>query len=486
MSPVNLSLQQLHKQMVDKQIKASELVAHYLRQIKQLDGTINAFITVDEERALAIAAQYDELLQAGEPIKPLIGVPVGLKDNIVTENLLTTAASRMLSNHMPVYNATVVERLTAAQAVVLGKLNMDELGLGVDGSQAQNGAVRNPWNTAYVAGGSSGGSAAAVAAGEVPFALGSDTGGDVRQPAAYCGVVGLKPTYGLVSRFGLIAASSSLDHVGTLTRTVEDAAYVLQAIAGHDPLDSTSAQVDIPNYSAVLSGDSQALQGLKIGVPQQFFADEVAAEVKDAVQKGLQQLEQLGASCQEISLPHFEYGVATYAIISAAEASSNLSRLDGVRFGVRAEQADDLIELYTRSRSEGLGERVKQTIIEGTYALSSGQAEAYFQQAQKVRTLIKQDLVQALDSFDIIVGPTTPTTAFEIGATAESRYAHHMLTIPASLSGHPALSLPCGFAHGLPIGMQLIGRPYDEATLLKVGYAFEQHTAHHKQQPELS
>lgn len=486
MSLLNANLQHIHNQLSEKEIKPSELVEASLQRIKQVDETINAFITVDEEGAKEAAARCDEAIQQGSESSPLLGLPIGIKDNIVTEGLLTTAASQILSNHMPVYDATVVQKLKAAQTVTVGKLNMDELGMGSSGERANGGAIRNPWHTDYVAGGSSGGAAAAVAAGEVYFALGSDTGGDVRQPASYCGIVGLKPTYGLVSRFGLIASASSLDHIGTLTKNVEDAAFLLQAIAGHDKLDSTSSTLQVPNYSDVLNGE---IKGLKIAIPTQYLADGVSEEVKAAIKDAVRVLEQLGAICEEVSLPHAPYASAAYHIIAAAEASSNLARLDGVRYGVRASQAEDLLEMYHKSRSEGLGAEAKQRIILGTYALSQGQYQSVFVKAQQARTLIKQDFDNVFGTYDVILGPTTGTTAYAINSKLDDPL-HTLnddgLTVSANLVGLPALSLPCGFANELPIGLQLIGKPYEDATVLKVAHAFEQNTDHHTQRPKLS
>lgn len=485
MSLLNANLQHIHKQLSEKQIKPSELVEQSLRRIKEVDKSINAFITVDEEGASEAAARLDEAVLKGDASGPLLGLPIGIKDNIVTEGLLTTAASHILSNHVPVYDATVMQKLKAAQAVTVGKLNMDELGMGSSGEQASGGAIRNPWHADYVAGGSSGGAAAAVAAGEVYFALGSDTGGDVRKPAAYCGVVGLKPTYGLVSRFGLIAAASSLDHIGTLTKNVEDAAFLLQAIAGHDKLDSTSSTLPVPNYSNALNG---TVKGLKIGIPKQYLGDGVSAEVKAAINEAVRVFEQLGAVCEEVSLPHAPYAAAAHHIISAAEASSNLARLDGVRYGVRAAQADDLLDMYHKSRSEGIGAEAKQRIILGTYALSEGQYQSVFVKAQQVRTLIMQDFADVFGTYDVLLGPTTTTTAYALHAKqadAMRMMNDDTLTVSANLAGLPALSLPGGFANKLPIGLHLVGKPYDDVTVLKVAHAFEQNTDHHTLRPEL-
>jgi aspartyl-tRNA(Asn)/glutamyl-tRNA(Gln) amidotransferase subunit A len=362
---------------------------------------------------------------------------------------------------------------------------MDEFAMGGSNENSAYHLTHNPWNLEHVPGGSSGGSAASVAAGEVYFALGSDTGGSIRQPAAYCGVVGLKPTYGLVSRFGLVAFASSLDQIGPLTKNVEDAAYVLQAIAGHDPLDSTSANADIPDYVGSLSGD---VKGLRIAVPKEYMGEGVDPKVREAVQNALNVFESLGAVWEEVSMPHTEYAVATYYLLASSEASSNLARFDGVRYGVRAADPDNLIDMYVKSRSAGFGAEVKRRIMLGTYALSSGYYDAYYLKAQKVRTLIKQDFEKVFQSYDIIIGPTAPTTAFKIGEQIGdplTMYLNDILTIPVNLAGVPAISVPCGLADGLPVGLQIIGKALDETTVLRAAHAFEQHTDHHKLRPAL-
>lgn len=390
-----------------------------------------------------------------------------------------------MSNFTPVYDATVVGKLRAADTVTIGKLNMDEFAMGGSNENSSFYPVRNPWDLERVPGGSSGGSAAAVAAGEAYFALGSDTGGSIRQPASYCGVVGLKPTYGLVSRFGLVAFASSLDQIGPLTKNVEDSAYVLQAIAGYDPMDSTSAKVDVPDYLSALSGD---VTGLRIAVPKEYLGEGVDAEVKETVLSALKVLEALGATWDEVSLPHTDYAVATYYLLASSEASSNLARFDGVRYGVRSDNAGSLIDLYHESRSQGFGDEVKRRIMLGTYALSSGYYDAYYLKAQKARTLIKQDFDKVFEQYDVIIGPTAPTTAFKLGAQVDdplTMYLNDILTIPVSLAGVPAVSIPCGFADGLPVGMQIIGKAFDESTVLRVAHAYEQNTEHHKRRPEL-
>jgi aspartyl-tRNA(Asn)/glutamyl-tRNA(Gln) amidotransferase subunit A len=467
------------------EVKVSELVGESFRRIGEVEEKVQAFLAIDQDRAMTAAAALDNHPGDAESVGVLYGMPAGIKDNIVTEGLTTTCASRFLANYKPIYNATVIERLNRAPIVTIGKCNMDEFAMGGSNENSGFHPTRNPWDLERVPGGSSGGSAAAVAAGEVPFTLGSDTGGSIRQPAAYCGVVGLKPTYGLVSRYGLVAFASSLDQIGPLTRTVEDAAHVLQRIAGHDPLDSTSADVVVPDYASALTGD---IRGLRIGVPKEYFGQGIDAGVKDAVQAALKQLESLGAVWEEVSLPHTEYAVAAYYLLASSEASSNLARFDGVRYGVRAESPANLLDLYHQSRSQGFGPEVKRRIMLGTYALSSGYYDAYYLKAQKVRTLIKQDFDQVFERFDVIVGPTTPTTAFKIGEQIGdplAMYLNDVMTIPVNLAGVPAISVPCGLAGGLPVGLQIIGKPFDESTVLRTAHAFERSTEHHKLKPNL-
>ncbi|MBP3965467.1 Asp-tRNA(Asn)/Glu-tRNA(Gln) amidotransferase subunit GatA [Paenibacillus lignilyticus] len=485
MALFDLRLQEVHNQLKKKELSVGDLVDASYSRIAATDASIQAFLTLNEEGARAAAAELDSALAAGGEQGLLFGLPAGIKDNIVTEGLLTTCASQFLRNYDPIYSATVMKKLKAAQSVTIGKLNMDEFAMGGSNENSSFHPTRNPWNTDYVPGGSSGGSAASVAAGQVYFALGSDTGGSIRQPAAYCGIVGLKPTYGLVSRFGLVAFASSLDQIGPLTKNVEDSAYVLQAIAGYDAGDSTSADVEIPDYVGALNGD---VKGLRIGVPKEYLGQGIDPKVKEAVLAALKQFESLGATWEEVSLPHTEYAVATYYLLASSEASSNLARFDGVRYGVRAENPDNLLELYRKSRSQGFGPEVKRRIMLGTYALSSGYYDAYYLKAQKVRTLIKQDFDNVFQNFDLIIGPTAPTPAFRIGEQVGdplTMYLNDICTIPVSLAGIPAISVPCGFADGLPIGLQIIGKAFDERTVLRAAHAFEQHTEHHKQRPQL-
>ena len=482
MSLLNHSIKELEEKLHNKEITAKELVEASIERIKEVDDQVQAFITVDEENAIKAAEELD----TGEDGK-LFGIPAGIKDNIVTKALKTTVGSQLLKNfEHPLYDATVINKLNQEKAMTLGKLNMDEFAMGSSTENSSFSKTRNPWNTGYVPGGSSGGAAAAVAAGEVLFALGSDTGGSIRQPAAYCGVVGIKPTYGRVSRFGLVAFASSLDQVGPITRTVEDNARVLEVIAGHDERDATSANLEVPTYTDALTGD---VKNLKIGVPKEYLSEEVNPEVKEAVQKALGVYEKLGATWEEVSLPHSKYAEAAYYLVSSSEASANLARYDGVRYGERSENAKNMLEMYKLSRSEGFGDEVKRRIMLGTFALSSGNYEEYFEKAQKVRTLIKQDFENAFEKYDVIIGPTTPTTAFKFGEKTDdplAMYANDVLTVPVNLAGVPAMSVPCGFSsEGLPIGLQIIGKHFDEETVYRAAHAYEQATDHHTKRPQL-
>lgn len=478
MSLFDLRLSEVHNRLQHKDLSVSELVDASLKRISDTDDRIGAFLALNEEEARKQARALDESASAERGI--LHGLPVGIKDNMVTEGLRTTCASQFLSNYNPIYDATVVSKLREADSVIIGKLNMDEFAMGGSNENSSFKVTRNPWDLTRVPGGSSGGSAAAVAAGQVYYSLGSDTGGSIRQPAAYCGVVGLKPTYGLVSRYGLVAFASSLDQIGPITKNVEDSAVVLQAIAGHDHRDSTSANVEIPDYLSHLTGD---VKGLRIGVPKEYLGEGIDPQVKSRVLEALKKFEELGAVWEEVSLPHTEYAIAAYYLLASSEASSNLARFDGVRYGVRAANPDNLIDLYRRSRSEGFGPEVKRRIMLGTYALSSGYYDAYYKKAQQVRTLIKQDFDQAFQNYDIIIGPTAPTPAFSIGAQVGdplTMYLNDICTIPVSLAGVPAISVPCGLADGLPVGLQIIGKPFDEATVLRAAHAYETATDHHK------
>lgn len=479
------TMKELHEMLERKEISVTDIVDESFRRIAEVDSDVQAFLTLDEERARNRAKELDEKIAKGEEKGALFGMPIGIKDNIVTKGLRTTCASKMLENFDPIYDATVMERLHEADAVTIGKLNMDEFAMGSSTENSYFQKTRNPWNLEAVPGGSSGGSAAAVAAGEVPFALGSDTGGSIRQPASFCGIVGLKPTYGRVSRYGLVAFASSLDQIGPMTRTVEDNAYILQTIAGLDPHDSTSANVPVPDYTKFLTGD---VKGLKIGVPKEYFAEGVTDAAKEAVKNALNVLEKLGATWEEVSLPHSKYSVAAYYLVSSSEASSNLARFDGIRYGYRAEGVKDLMDLYKKTRSEGFGEEVKRRIMLGTFALSSGYYDAYYKKGLQVRTLIKNDFEKLFETYDVIIGPTTTTPAFKIGELIDdplAMYANDILTIPVNLAGIPAISVPAGFHNGLPLGLQIIGKHFDEGTVYRVAHAFEQATDFHKQRPQL-
>ena len=473
----------LHRQLVTKERSAEEIAREYLERLAQLEPQLKSFITVTEELALQQAKAVDARIRAGEEIGPLAGIPLAVKDNLCTQGIRTTCASRMLEGFIPPYESTVTARLAAAGMVTVGKTNLDEFAMG---SSTENSAFQrtaNPWDLTRVPGGSSGGSAAAVAADQAVVALGSDTGGSIRQPAAFCGVVGLKPTYGLVSRYGLVAFASSLDQVGPFGRTVEDVALLLQGIAGYDPMDSTSLKVRIPDYSQALIPE---IKGFKIGVIRDLLGEGCGEETRAAVQAAIQHLQELGAEILEIDCPSFRYGLATYYIIAPSEASANLARYDGVKYGLR-EPADSLLAMYGKTRAHGFGPEVKRRIMIGTYALSSGYYDAYYLKAQKVRTLIKQDFLKAFEKVDVLVSPTTPTPAFKLGEREDplSMYLCDLMTIPVNLAGLPGLSLPCGFADGLPIGLQIVGNALQESKVLRVAYAYEQSTDWHKRRPPL-
>ncbi|MFF2596396.1 Asp-tRNA(Asn)/Glu-tRNA(Gln) amidotransferase subunit GatA [Priestia megaterium] len=485
MSLFDRKLSELHSLLHNKEVRVQDLVDESYKRINEVDDKVGAFLALNEDNARAYAKELDEALQTKDEFGLLFGMPIGVKDNIVTKDLRTTCSSKILANFDPIYDATVVQKLQAAEAVTIGKLNMDEFAMGSSTENSGLQLTRNPWNLDYVPGGSSGGSAAAVAAGEVPFSLGSDTGGSIRQPAAYCGVVGLKPTYGRVSRYGLVAFASSLDQIGPITNSVEDNAYLLQAISGVDPMDSTSANVDVPDYVSALTGD---VKGLKIAVPKEYLGEGVGEEARQSVLDALKVLEGLGATWEEVSLPHSKYALATYYLLSSSEASANLSRFDGVRYGYRTDNAENLIEMYKQSRSEGFGNEVKRRIMLGTFALSSGYYDAYYKKAQQVRTLIKQDFESVFENYDVIIGPTTPTPSFKIGEKTDdplTMYANDILTIPVNLAGVPGISVPCGLSNGLPLGLQIIGKHFDESTIYRVAHAFEQATEHHKAKPAL-
>lgn len=474
---------ELQSLLHNKEVSIKELTEESFARIAKADGDIQAFLATNEEQALARAEQLDNEPMDGRG--PLFGLPLGVKDNIVTKGITTTAASRMLENHVPLFDATAVEKLNEAGMVTIGKLNLDEFAMGSTTETSAFKTTRNPWNLDHVPGGSSGGSAAAVAAGEVPFALGTDTGGSIRQPAAFCGVVGMKPTYGRVSRSGLIALASSFDQIGPITRNVEDNALLLNAIAGLDARDSSSSAIEVPNYQSHLTGD---IKGLKIGVPKEYLGEGVGEEAKAAVLEALKVLESLGAVWEEVSLPHSAYALPAYYFITSAEASSNLARYDGVHYGYRSEDIHSLDDVYKKSRAEAFGEDVKRRILLGTYTLGADHYDSHYKKAQKARTLIAQDFADVFAKYDVIIGPTSPTPALKIGDEPKdlvTKYASDILTTPINLAGIPSISVPCGFTNGLPLGLQIIGNHFDEALLYKVAHAYEQATEFHKQTPAI-
>jgi aspartyl-tRNA(Asn)/glutamyl-tRNA(Gln) amidotransferase subunit A len=468
--------------LLDKgELTSVELTEALLRRIEAVEPAVHAYLHVNAEGALAQASAADKARGEGGP--PLRGIPLGIKDVICTEGEATTCGSRMLERFVPPYDATAVARLKAAGAVLLGKTNCDEFAMGSSTEHSAFGATGNPWDTTRAPGGSSGGSAAAVAAGECLASLGTDTGGSIRQPAALCGVSGLKPTYGRVSRYGLIAFGSSLDQIGPFARTVEDLAIVMQAIAGHDPLDGTSAPQPVPDYRAALTGD---IRGLRVGVPREYFVEGMQPGVEQTTRAALDTLRELGAELVDVSLPHTKYALPVYYIIAPAEASSNLARYDGVRYGLRVE-GDGMWDEIEGTRAQGFGPEVRRRIMLGTYALSAGYYDAYYRRAQQVRTLIRQDFVRAFEQVDVLATPTSPSVAFKIGHIDDplTEYLLDVCTLPINLAGVPGLVVPCGFSEGLPVGLQLLGRFFDESTLLRVGDAFQRTTEWHKATPEL-
>lgn len=485
MSLHSLTVSEARELLAKGEVSSEDLTKAMLDRINQVDDKVKAFVTVCADKALAQAQEVDGKLAKGEALGPLAGIPMVLKDNMCTEGVLTSCSSKILQGFVPPYNATVVDKLQEAGAVILGKANMDEFAMGSSTENSGLHKTANPWDLSRVPGGSSGGSAAVVSAGEGLFSLGSDTGGSIRQPASFCGVVGMKPTYGRVSRYGLIAFASSLDQIGPFTKDVTDCANVMNVISGYDPKDSTSANVDLPDFTSYLTGD---IKGMRIGIPKEYFVEGMQPEVEQAVKAAIAKFEELGAICEPCSLPHTEYALPTYYLIAPAEASSNLARYDGVRYGYRAEGAEDLISMFKKTRSEGFGAEVKRRIMLGTYALSSGYYDAYYLKAQKVRTLIKQDFDKVYEKFDVLLSPTAPSTAFKFGEKANdpiSMYLSDIFTMSVNLAGIPALSMPCGFANGMPIGLQLMGKAFDEGTILKAAYAFEQATDYHKARPNL-
>jgi aspartyl-tRNA(Asn)/glutamyl-tRNA(Gln) amidotransferase subunit A len=480
-----LSISEAAQKLKSREISAVELVRAHLDRIEAVEGKVRAFVTVTDGQALREAEQIDRLLGEGHDLGPLAGIPLAIKDVLCTQGVRTTCSSKMLEHFVPPYDATVVVKLREAGAVCIGKTNMDEFAMG---SSTENSAffpTRNPWDLDRVPGGSSGGSAAAVSAGEAMGALGTDTGGSVRQPGALTNTVALKPTYGRVSRYGLVAFASSLDQVGPFARSARDAALLLHAVAGHDRLDSTSVDEPVPNYVAALTGD---IKGLRVGVPREYLVEGVEPGVQNSVEQAIETLKSLGAEVGEVSLPHTRYGVAAYYIIAPAEASANLARYDGVKYGFSARNGGDLVDTTARTRAQGFGSEVKRRIMLGTYALSAGYYDAYYLKAEQVRTLIKRDFDEAFANFDVLIGPTSPTVAFKIGEKVDNPYAMYLndvFTIPVNLAGNCGISFPGEFSDGLPVGIQLVGPRMGEATLLRVVDAFQRETNYHTRWPEV-
>ncbi len=475
MDITSLTVHELQEKIKNKELSVSEITKAYVDRINEKEKDVKAFVTTTCEEAISKAEDMEKRMDNGELNSEFAGIPIGIKDNMCTKGVRTTCSSKMLENFIAPYDATVVEKLNDAGMISLGKLNMDEFAMGASTEYSYFKKTCNPWNLNRVPGGSSGGSAAAVAADLVPWALGSDTGGSIRQPASFCGVVGLKPTYGLVSRYGLVAFASSLDQIGPITKDVRDAAMLLNIIAGHDEKDTTSYDIPKRDYTKALKTD---VKGLKIGIPKEYFGEGINAEVKEKLEEAIETYKKLGAEVEEFSLDIAEYALATYYIIACAEASSNLGRFDGIRYGYRTENFSNLKELYRNSRSEGFGSEVKRRIILGTYVLSSGYYDAYYKKAQQVRTLVKKEFDKAFEKYDVLLTPTSPTVAFEIGTKSENpleMYLADICTVSVNIAGLPGISVPCGVnGENMPIGMQLIGNKFEEEKILNAAYAFEQ------------
>jgi aspartyl-tRNA(Asn)/glutamyl-tRNA(Gln) amidotransferase subunit A len=485
MIPPQLTIHEAHGLLKARQLSSVELTRACLKRIKEVEPKLQALVTVTEELAVKQAQKADQRIAAGD-VNPLTGVPVIIKDNMCTKEILTTCSSKMLANFVPPYDATVVERLSQRGAVIVGKGNMDEFAMGSSTEHSAFFPTHNPWDLSRVPGGSSGGSAVAVAADETIYALGSDTGGSIRQPAGFCSVTGLKPTYGRVSRYGLVAFASSLDQIGPLTKDVTDCALVMNAVAVYDSRDSTSVPYPTPDYTQCLTAD---LNGLTIGVPKEYFVAGMQVEVEKALRAAINKLEELGARVEwEVSLPHTPHALAVYYIIAPSEASANLARYDGVKYGFSYTDTDSMWEAMEKTRQFGFGEEVKRRIMLGTYALSAGYYDAYYLKAQKVRTLIRREFDQAFEKFDALVTPTSPTVPFKIGEKVDDplqMYLSDVCTLPINIAGVPAISIPAGFGDGLPIGMQIIGKPFGEETIFKIAYAYEQATEWHKKKPQI-
>jgi aspartyl-tRNA(Asn)/glutamyl-tRNA(Gln) amidotransferase subunit A len=482
-----LTIHEAHELLKQRKISSTELTKSVLKRIAEIEGKVHACVTIVEDIALKESKKVDNYIKTAPEITPLTGIPTLIKDVICTKGIKTTCSSKMLENFVPPYDATVIERLKAHKAVVVGKTNMDEFAMGSSTEHSAFFPTHNPWDLSRVPGGSSGGSAAAVAADETIYALGSDTGGSVRQPAALCSVVGLKPTYGRVSRFGLVAFASSLDQIGPLTKDVTDCALVMNAIAGYDPRDSTSVPHPVPGYTRQLIPD---IKGLRIGIPKEYFVEGMQNEVRVALQAAINKLQELGAEINwEVSLPHTKYALTVYYILAPSEASANLARYDGVKYGFSERDASNVIETTERTRQFGFGTEVKRRIMLGTYALSAGYYDAYYLKAQKVRTLIKREFDQAFEKCDALVTPTSPIVPFKLGEKLEDpmqMYLSDVCTLPINIAGIPAISIPAGFADNLPIGMQIMGKPFSEEILLRIAFAYEQATDWHKRKPKIS
>jgi len=476
---------ELHSLLTNKKLSSQELTQAVLDRIEQVEDKVKAYVTITKEDAIKQAKAADERLKKNDNVTPLTGIPIAIKDNMCAKGTLTTCSSKILANYIPPYNATIVEKIKAAGAVIIGKANLDEFAMGSSTENSGLHPTHNPWDLKTVPGGSSGGSAAAVAADETILATGSDTGGSIRQPAAFCGVVGLKPTYGRVSRYGLVAFASSLDQIGPLTKDVTDTAILTNVLAGYDNKDSTSVNRPVPDYRKALVND---VKKMRIGYIKELLGKGTDKDVKEAVKQAMKKYAELGADLVEVSLPSFEYAVATYYLIAPAEASSNLARYDGVKFGLRSKESKDLLTMYYNTRQQGFGSEVKRRIMLGTYALSAGYYDAYYLKALKVRTLIKQDFDKAFGQCDVLISPTAPSVAFKLGeksADPLSMYLSDIATIPVNLAGLPAISLPCGQSHGLPIGLQIIGQAFAEETILRAAFTYEQNTDWHKQRPKI-
>ena len=480
-----LTIHELKEKLKRREISARELTLEFIKRIERVEKDIHSFITLTKDDALKQAEDIDNKINAGKDL-PLLGIPLAIKDLICIRGVRTTCGSKILSNYIPPYDATVIKKMRESGAIFLGKLNMDEFAMGSSTETSHFGVTRNPWNLDVIPGGSSGGSAASVSADECAGSLGSDTGGSIRQPASMCGITGLKPTYGRVSRFGLVAFASSLDQIGPMTKDVTDTTILMNVISGRDPLDSTSADVPVPDFTKSLLNN---VKGLKIGIPKEYFVEGMDGDVEKSVRDAVELFKKLGAEIKEVSLPHTDYAVSAYYVIAPAEASSNLARYDGVKYGYRTDNSKNLLSMYKKTREEGFGAEVKRRIMLGTYTLSSGYYDAYYLKAQKVRTLIKKDFDDAFKNCDILITPTAPTPAFKIGEKFDNpiqMYLSDIFTISVNLAGVPAISIPCGFSkNGLPIGLQIIGRHFDEETVIRAAYTFEQNTNYHQKKPNI-